>query len=322
MKSVDGTIIETYGTVKTVVHLDSLKMPFSFQLVGKQVDIACDGILGRDFFENTGAQICYASGTLTFGTGSSKVSKTLLPLETGSQTQGVRRLALPRRTELMVRLPVKGGTHVREGVTEKLQIQEGIYLAGAITKVERGYAITSIANTTNDEVEIDEPVLELEEIETGTEGYPQKGEGDERLNRTGEVLKRLRLEHLNKEERQHVEKTCAAYQDIFHLPGEILTSTTAVRHEIRTEPGIEPVKVKPYRLPETQKQEVGRQVEELRKGGIITESNSPWNSPLLIVPKKADATGEKKWRLVIDYRKVNEKKVGDAYPLPDVPEIF
>jgi len=127
---------------------------------------------------------------------------------------------------------------------------------------------------------------------------------------------------LNKEERRHVEKTCAAYQDILHLPGEILTSTAAVRHEIRTEPGIEPVKVKPYRLTETQKQEVGRQLEELRKGGIITEINSPWNSPLLLIPKKADATGEKKWRLVIDYRKVNEKTVGDAYPLPDIMEIL
>jgi len=51
------------------------------------------------------------------------------------------------------------------------------------------------------------------------------------------------------------------------------------------------------------------------------ESNSPWNSPLLVVKKKADTSGEEKWRLVIDYRKVNEKTVGDAYPLPDVTEI-
>ena len=33
-------------------------------------------------------------------------------------------------------------------------------------------------------------------------------------------------------------------------------------------------------------------------------------------------TGEQKWRLVIDYRKVNEKTEGDAYPLPDVTEIL
>lgn len=182
--------------------------------------------------------------------------------------------------------------------------------------------ITSIANTTSGEVEIDEPVLEMTEIEPGTgEPFQEETVGDRPPNRAQEVLQRLRLEHLNKEEREQVVRTCAAYQDIFHLPGEPLTSTTAVKHEIRMEPGVEPVNVKPYRLPETQKVEIRKQVEELRRGGIITESNSPWNSPLLIVPKKLDATGEK-WRLVTDYQKVNEKTVGDAYPLPDVTEIL
>lgn len=60
------------------------------------------------------------------------------------------------------------------------------------------------------------------------------------------------------------------------------------------EPGIEPVNTRPYRLPESQKQEVRRQVEELKKGGIIPENTPPWNSPLLVVPKKEDATGEKR----------------------------
>jgi transposase InsO family protein len=101
-----------------------------------------------------------------------------------------------------------------------------------------------------------------------------------------------------------------------------LSSTTAITHEIRIEPGTKPINVKPYRLPEAHKQEARRQVEELKKGGIIVESNSPWNSPLLVVKKKAGVSGKEKWRLVIDYRKVNENTVGDAYPLPDVTEIL
>jgi hypothetical protein len=71
-------------------------------------------------------------------TGSSKVSKTLSPIGAGSQTQGVRSLALPTRTELMIRLPVKCGKHICEGVMENLEIQEGLYLAGAITKFREG----------------------------------------------------------------------------------------------------------------------------------------------------------------------------------------
>ena len=142
------------------------------------------------------------------------------------------------------------------------------------------------------------------------------------VDRSREVLKRLRLDHLKEEERNQIEENCSTYQDIFHLPGEVLSSTTAVKNEIKLEPRTEPVHSRTYRLPESQRQEVNRQVEEIRESGIITESYSPWNSPLLVVPKKEDASGEKRWRLVIDYRKLNEKTVGDAYPLPDLTEIL
>ena len=71
------------------------------------------------------------------------------------------------------------------------------------------------------------------------------------------------------EERKQVEKTCAAYENIVHLPGEALTSTTAVKQEIRIQSAVETVNVKPYRLAEAQKQEVRKQVEELKRGAII-----------------------------------------------------
>ena len=56
--------------------------------------------------------------------------------------------------------------------------------------------------------------------------------------------------------------------------------------------------------------------------GIIKPSTNPWSSPLWIVPKKPDASRERKWRTVIDYRKLNEKTIGDAYPLPNIEEIL
>lgn len=56
--------------------------------------------------------------------------------------------------------------------------------------------------------------------------------------------------------------------------------------------------------------------------GIIKNSTSPWSSPIWIVPKKMDQSGRRKWRLVIDYRKLNEKTVNDKYPLPNITEIL
>lgn len=56
--------------------------------------------------------------------------------------------------------------------------------------------------------------------------------------------------------------------------------------------------------------------------GIIQPSRSPWTPPLLVVPKKADAPGNKRWRVVVDFRKLNDITIGDAYPLPKIEEIL
>lgn len=38
--------------------------------------------------------------------------------------------------------------------------------------------------------------------------------------------------------------------------------------------------------------------------------------------EKKDASGLKKWRIVIDYRKLNDKTNQDAYPLPNIEDIL
>lgn len=40
-----------------------------------------------------------------------------------------------------------------------------------------------------------------------------------------------------------------------------------------------------------------------------------------MVPKKKDASGKQKWRVVVDCRKLNEKTRQDAYPLRNIEEI-
>ena len=88
--------------MKTVLNVDSLKIPFTYQLVSKQVDIPCDGILGTDSLEDAEGQISYASLNLTLGAGSSKISKTVSPVNAESQTKGIRSWVLCSRTVLMV----------------------------------------------------------------------------------------------------------------------------------------------------------------------------------------------------------------------------
>jgi len=55
---------------------------------------------------------------------------------------------------------------------------------------------------------------------------------------------------------------------------------------------------------------------------IIQPSTSPWNSPILVIPKKANASGKQKWRIVVDFRKLNDVTVGDSFSVPMISEIL
>jgi hypothetical protein len=55
---------------------------------------------------------------------------------------------------------------------------------------------------------------------------------------------------------------------------------------------------------------------------LITLSNSGWNFRFLVLPKKLDASGKRKWRICIDFMKLNEMTVGESYPLPNIQDIL
>ncbi|KAL4084308.1 hypothetical protein QTP88_028133 [Uroleucon formosanum] len=56
--------------------------------------------------------------------------------------------------------------------------------------------------------------------------------------------------------------------------------------------------------------------------GILEKSMSPFNAPLLLVKKKADASGKEKFRIVIDFRALNNVTINEFHPLPNITEIL
>jgi len=100
-----------------------------------------------------------------------------------------------------------------------------------------------------------------------------------------------------------------------------LTATNVLRHQIPTTDD-HPINTRQYRFPQIHKDEINRQVEELLEGGIVKHSQSPYNTPIWIVPKKEDSKGNKRWRMVLDFRALNNKTIGDAYPLPNIVDIL
>jgi len=81
------------------------------------------------------------------------------------------------------------------------------------------------------------------------------------------------------------------------------------------------INTKPYKIPEIHREEVQKQTEQMLRDGIIVLI-STWNSPILVIPKKADISGRKKWRIVVDFRELNDVTIGDRFPIPVILEIL
>lgn len=110
------------------------------------------------------------------------------------------------------------------------------------------------------------------------------------------------------------------FNDIFYVEGDKVTFTNAAQHEITLKPGTKPIFIKQYRVPQSLIPEMNKQIDELLENDIIEPSNSNWNSPILLVPKKEGPDGKKQHRLVVDFRRINEVTESEAYPMPDWEE--
>jgi len=125
------------------------------------------------------------------------------------------------------------------------------------------------------------------------------------------------LKTLNKEFRDEIVKILEKYLDIVATSTEEQTPSDLSPHKIRLKPGTRPIKQKFYRLTKLKTDILKGELAKIIEKHLIEPSHSEWSSPIVIVPK-----GNGKYRLCIDYRKVNDVTEKDSYPIPNITEIF
>lgn len=125
-----------------------------------------------------------------------------------------------------------------------------------------------------------------------------------------------------KNEKEQLFNLFKQFKHVFYLKGDKLSFTKGLTHKIPTPRDLPPINQKNYRLPQIHKDVINKTVQELLDNNIIEHSNSPWNSPLLVVDKKPGPDGQKQHRVVVDFRKLNSHTIGDAYPLPRIDDIL
>jgi hypothetical protein len=192
------------------------------------------------------AKICYQSRTLTFTYSGVTITKPLSNDFSGNKLSNsgerVGWIKIPPRSKTIVRLQAETESTTAEGLVERKELLPGVYLAGSLVKVVHGCVITSVLNTTEEEVNIPEPFVMITKVDSGKPWILDSEDLTEMdKSRYERVLNNLNIEHLNTEEKTSLGEMCFYYQNIFFLPGERLSCTNAVKHAVHLVLGIVPI---------------------------------------------------------------------------------
>lgn len=234
-------------------------------------------------------------------------------------------IIIPPRTQQIVKIPVcyKNGI----GILNFTKYSKDVESPEAVINIENYFAYVALTNSGENsyKITITEP-FDIELLNTNEVNFCNQLEPNNEIGQVydkllKENLKNLQFEHLNSEEKKAIQKICFEYRDIFHCEDIPLSFSNEITHKINLT-NDSPIYTKSYRFPEIHKKEVASQISKMLDQGIIQPSTSPWNSPIWIVPKKLDHSGKQKWRIVIDYRKLNERTIDDKYPLPNITDIL
>ena len=122
------------------------------------------------------------------------------------------------------------------------------------------------------------------------------------------------LDHLPDRDRTQLQSLLSQYADIFSdLPGK----TDLCTHHIEVKPGTRPIRLSPYRVNPEKAEQIRKELDLMIKMGVIEESNSSWASPVVLIPKSDGSI-----RFCVDYRRVNDVTLPDAFPLPRVEDLI
>ena len=107
-----------------------------------------------------------------------------------------------------------------------------------------------------------------------------------------------------KKYKEQFKQLCKEFGDIFSKDSTDTGKTPLMTTDIDTGDS-PPVYKKPYNLPLKHREWVQKVLETFQKAGVIVRSISPWASPIVVVPKKAEPGEPPRRRLCVDYRVIN-----------------
>ena len=117
-------------------------------------------------------------------------------------------------------------------------------------------------------------------------------------------------------ERDRLKQLISTYRDVFALTDAELGQTKLVTHRIDTGDSA-PIKIPPHRTSPAKMPIIRDEVKSMLEKGVIQPSKSLYSAPIVLQTKK-----DGNWRFCVDYRKLNDVTVKDAFPIPKIHQTF
>lgn len=140
-------------------------------------------------------------------------------------------------------------------------------------------------------------------------------------DRLRKLISLIDVSHLSHDNQNKLINLCIEFSDVFYLPEfDTLKATNVLTHTVELKTDV-PVFVKQYSVPHHYKTVMKEIALKLLKDGIIRETVSPYNFPVVLVKKKI-VDNKQQYRFCINFKKLNEVLKDTFYPLPKINDLF
>ena len=325
--SASGHRLKVTKTVKIRITLEKVRMYHSFYVVE---NLGHDMILGVDFLNERKAVLDFENDLL-------KIGKVFFPLarKTNTTLDEVNLVRLSEDVHIYPRTSaqLKCHTSKRKGAGNEFVLTQmttspcfedepGILLPNAVVRTSKNKHVPwAIVNETGKhfffrkgqvlgkatKVEIRETECNINTVDASVSPEAVSD---------ADKLKLFDLSHVPVEQKENLISVLKANIDVFVTKDSELTQTHVTEMVINTQ-GHLPIRQRPYRVPLTQRPVLEKHIDQMLEAGIIRRSNSPWLSPVIVVPKKDGSQ-----RICIDFRKLNAITVIPAPSIPNAEDIL
>ena len=314
VSTASGESVEIKG--KTSVFIDIGGMQYTCQVVVADIDLEL--IMGLDFLKTNECQIDVVHNILSIH---GKSFDLLCNGKLGCYRISVfEKVNVPAMSEMIIQGKVEDGQRLKNGLciiepkerpfeNDEMLIARGLVYSGTKTPVR-------VMNITDDD-KILYPGTNIATISPVTSVETTKQTLRPNNEQVPEHLRELfnkTVVGMESKQKKEVVRLLTKYSDIFSKSDSDIGRSGIIKHRIPTG-NAQPIRERPRRVPVYLNEEVDKQIDNMLKENVIKPSKSPWSSSIVMVKKKDGSS-----RFCVDYRKLNDITIKDAYPLPRVDE--